>query len=420
MSDRYFPIHTATACQLKWTWSTVRLYSGTTSSCHRTDSDSFNIDNFDDFHNTEKKIKSRETMLSGQWPGQGCEYCRDIEATGAQSDRLYQLQIPNQYPVELDIDTLAVKVTPRIVEVYLDNVCNMSCIYCWDGYSSKIRQENEKFGPFESNGIVIKNRANLVNDLDALTDRFWQWFLKNGTGLKKLIVLGGEPLYQKQFGVFLEILENHSFPDLEFSIISNLSVDPGYFQRTIERVKNLVARRKLRRFDVTASIDCFGAEQEYVRKGINLSQWKKNFEYLVSQKWIYLSFNQTITSLTIKTMPDLLEYINQLRVMNPGRKINQQLGKVQNYEYLDPGIFGSGFFTDDFDKILDTMPDDEWQYQQSKQYMKGIFDQINSNQKQSEKIDQLITYLTELDRRRGTDWKKVFPWLEKEMVTNVV
>jgi hypothetical protein len=36
MEQRYFPIKTATACQLKWNWSTLFLTTGTTSSCHRT------------------------------------------------------------------------------------------------------------------------------------------------------------------------------------------------------------------------------------------------------------------------------------------------------------------------------------------------------------------------------------------------
>ncbi len=30
-----FPIETATACQFKWTWSTLFLSVGTSSSCHR-------------------------------------------------------------------------------------------------------------------------------------------------------------------------------------------------------------------------------------------------------------------------------------------------------------------------------------------------------------------------------------------------
>ena len=94
MSDKYFPIKTQTACQLKWTWSTIQLYNGLTNSCHRVGQTVLNPDTFDHFHNTEKKINDRKLMLEGEWPTGGCEYCANIEQAGGQSDRLFQLQIP--------------------------------------------------------------------------------------------------------------------------------------------------------------------------------------------------------------------------------------------------------------------------------------------------------------------------------------
>ena len=76
MSNKYFPIKTETACQLKWNWSTIRLYNGATSSCHRVDSDLITVDTFDSFHNTPKKLSDRQLMLDGKWPTGGCEYCQ--------------------------------------------------------------------------------------------------------------------------------------------------------------------------------------------------------------------------------------------------------------------------------------------------------------------------------------------------------
>ena len=70
--DKIFPIKTETACRLKWGWSTIYLSLGETASCHRCNRHEFDLDTFD-FHNTEEKVKSREMMLEGKWPGQGCE-----------------------------------------------------------------------------------------------------------------------------------------------------------------------------------------------------------------------------------------------------------------------------------------------------------------------------------------------------------
>ena len=130
MPNKFFPIETDTACQLKWNWSTIRFYNGITSSCHRAGFDQLDVDNFDQFHNLPKKIADRKLMLEGKWPGGGCEYCKNIEDSGHKSDRHLHLTMPDQVPPELEYDLTAVEVTPQIVEIYFDNVCNMSCLYC--------------------------------------------------------------------------------------------------------------------------------------------------------------------------------------------------------------------------------------------------------------------------------------------------
>lgn len=414
---QYFPIKTETACQLKWTWSTIHLYIGKTNSCHRVDTTEIDPEDFDNFHNTPKKLSDRQIMLQGQWPTGGCEYCKNIEQAGGTSDRMFQLQIPGLVPKELEVDPLATRVTPRIVEVYLDNVCNMSCIYCWDGFSSKIQAENTKFGRFEKGNIVIDNIATKNKNFEKLSEKFWQWMQNNYSDLRRLHVLGGEPLYQRQFETCLEFLETHKNPELEFNIVTNLKVSPVKLQNFIERMKTLVADRRIGRVDITCSIDCWGNEQEYIRHGIDMQQWQQNFDYLVEQSWITLNINQTITVLGIKSIPELIKFINQRR--SESRPIGHYFMSCVNRPQLYPGIFGPGFFDQDFEKILVEMPDDTWQHQHAKEMMKGLQLEFNSSQKNNQQLENLKIFLDEIDRRRNLNWKQVFPWLEKEL-ENVV
>jgi hypothetical protein len=72
-----------------------------------------------------------------------------------------------------------------------------------------------------------------------------------------------------------------------------------------------------------------------------------------------------------------------------------------------PDIFGAGVFEEDFERILNLMPDEH-----TRNHMAGIAQQITSAPRNSERINQLKVYLTELDRRRGTDWQQTFPWLK--------
>jgi len=414
--NKYFPIKTETACQLKWTWSTVYLYNGTTNSCHRVGKTDFDVDDFKSFHNTPKKIADRELMLDGQWPAGGCEYCRKIEDAGGSSDRMLHLQIPDLTPPELDHDPHAVTVTPRIVEVYFDNVCNMSCIYCSDVFSSKIQHENKKFGRFEKNGLVIDNYTTKHNRFSEITEKFWQWMDDNYSTIRRLHILGGEPFYQQQFDICLDFLYNRVNADLEFNIVSNLMIDPEKFKQQIYRIKDLVSKRKIKRFDLTASIDCWGAEQEYIRHGLDLEQWRKNFEFLVSERWITLNVNQTLSALSIPSTVELIKYVNQQRQT---RKIGQYFMTVTEPSYLNPDIFGRNYFAQHFDAILSAMPTGDWSLEEAKKYMAGIKSQVTSADKNLNEIVKLRTYLDELDRRRNQSWRTTFPWLT-EVLDNVV
>lgn len=412
MTHKYFPIKTKTACQLKWTWSTIFLSVGVTNSCHRVSPSTIDPGNFEQFHNIESKIVERKLMLEGRWPSNGCEYCQSIEESGGSSDRMLHLAIPNLVPPELDINPTAVNVTPRIVEVYFDNTCNMSCIYCSDAASSQIEQENIRFGYFQKNGLEIKNAWSKHQYADQLTKAFWTWMEKNSVNLRRLHVLGGEPFYQHQLETCLCFLESSVNPELELNIITNLKISQEKLATFLQRIKQLVKQKRIKRFDLTASIDCWGEEQEYIRYGLDLCSWAKNFDYVAKQEWITLNINQTINALSIKSMVPLIEYINQHKAH---REIGQHFITCTRPSYMYPGIFGKGFFDKDFDKILKTMGGDTWQEKEAKAYMEGIQKEISAHDRNETELLKLKTFLTEIDRRRNLNWQKTFPWLVLEL-----
>ena len=416
MADKYFPIRTATSCQLKWNWSTLYLYGGHTASCHRTGWGRLTPATFNTFHNTEKKQEERRRMLAGEWPEESCGYCRTIEESGGYSDRMFSLDIPNQSPMELEINPTTTTISPTILEVFFNNTCNLACLYCIPELSSKINQENKMFGRFENSGIILDIEPKDKNYHEMLRE-FWKWFDINSHSLKRFNILGGEPFYQAEFDQILTYFENNPHKELELGIITNLMISPGILEKNIKRFKNLLALRHLKRIDITCSIDCWGSEQEYVRYGINLDTWIQNFEYLISHKWLTVNINQTISVLTIKTMPALLE---KLITWRKQRNIGHFFSEVTPQpSYLMPGIFGSTMFSNDFQHILSLMPTTHEQDKKAQYYMQGIATHIAASQKQPDEIKKLQIFLNEKDRRRGTNWQTTFPWLTKEM-NNVV
>jgi len=413
MGDKYFPIRTATSCQLKWNWSTIYLYTGTTLSCHRSSASTITSDTFDTFHNTKKKQQDRALMLNGQWPSDsGCYYCKKIEQSGGSSDRIRHLNIPNQAPSELESDPTLTAVQPTILEIFFSNQCNLACVYCDPSVSSRINSEYKKHGKFEKNGVVLQPLS-IDTDYPTMLEKFWSWMKQYSSGLVRFTIAGGESFYQPELETCLEYFESTSHPNLELCIITNLTLPPEKLEKFIQRFKNLVKTRKLKRMDLTCSIDCVGAEQEYTRHGMNVNKWIVNFERLLQERWLTLNINQTISVLTIKTMPELIE---KLKIWKLSHKIGHHFSVVApGPTYLVPNILGNKVFEKDFQTLLDIMSTQTDEDLRAKTYMQGIAQGYSQSQPDIEQMLQLKTFLIENDRRRGTSWTTTFPWLEKEL-----
>lgn len=401
LTNKRFPIETATACQLKWTWSTLYLTLGMTASCHRTDPHRFDVDKFD-FHNTPSKIQDREHMLAGQWPVRGCNYCKDIETAGGQSDRLTNLDFPGIHaPPELDHTPRATAVTPRMLEVYFDNTCNLKCIYCGPHFSSLWDAENIKYEqrPFVKDPNLEKNKQ-----------KIFQWLRENRHNLTVFNILGGEPLYQDELQQCLDLFRQYPAPELKLQIFTNLNTKLTRLQNVVSQVRELIDSECLREFEVTASLDCWGAPQEYVRYPLDLGVWEANFEFLISQPWINLIINSTVTPLTVKTLPDLLAKINAWNTVRP---VYHYQNSVNGPDHMFIDIFGN-VFQQDFDRALALKPVNTPEQKSSKQYLAGIAKQAASQQPNVEKITKLFDTLNTLDSRRSTNWRATFPWLVDE------
>jgi organic radical activating enzyme len=416
---KIFPIHTETACVLKWAWSTIYLKQGKTASCHRTDHSTIDPNNFAGFHNHPDKIAARKLMLDGKWPKAGCQYCEKIENAGGMSDRQlrsYEGEItitPEELfdnPTQLDVD-------PTILEIYFNNVCNMACVYCGSHFSSKWEEENKKYGVFKQGTVIVGLNKPLNLNYDKMLADFWKYLEENNRykKIKSYQILGGEPFYQKEFDTSIEFWENHPNPDMTFTIITNLKVPHKRFCEYVARFEKMVSEGKLAQLRITGSLDAWGPQEEYVRWGLDLKEWEENFTYCLDKPWIVLTINSAISALTIKTMPKLIEQMNkwnqQILHFN---KIYFSFMSVTDPLWLRPEIFGAGVFDEDFKRILGVMPTATPSDIATKEHMAGIFKQVENHPRDLGRINDLKVYLTELDRRRGTNWKELFPWLDQE------
>ena len=418
-TNKVFPIQSKTACLLKWSWSTVFLGTGKTSSCHRVDQDTITPETFNTFHNTPAKLKAREMMRRGEWPQAGCQYCEEIETAGGVSDRLYQLSSMHySVPHELEHDPSANNVTPTMLEVYFTNTCNMSCLYCGPHFSSVWEAENNRHGEFVHGPIklITTDKVHFNQHYDQMLEEFWSWLELNYQHLGHFSVLGGEPFYQKELEQVIDFFDTHPNPKLSLNLVSNLKVDPTKFKKIIDRMMKLRSEKKLLEIQITGSLDCWGPEQEYVRWGLDLKEYTANMEYMLT-KDITICINGAINALSIKTTAEYIEKINYWNSIrrqynpDPHSHIYYSFMTVNYPLYMKPDIFDSELFAKDFERILSVMPQDTENQRGNYEHMKGIATHIAAGTKNTEMINNLKVYLNEIDRRRGTNWRKLFPWL---------
>jgi organic radical activating enzyme len=410
------------ACQLKWTQSTIYLTDATSASCHKAGFGNYITDNGElNFHNTPNKIEDRRKMLRGEWPGNGCEHCKHIEQAGGESDRTIHLEMEGTTaPPELETDPEAVEVTPRILEVYWGNTCQQACIYCDAHYSSTIQQEEKRFGDFNQEGVRLRDTWKKNPDIEKHTELLFNWFEKHLHKLHKIIVLGGEPFLQKETFRFIEFLEKGNYPDLTLVFFSNHNMDHERFKKWMDRLDVLKKSNRLDKIQIFFSCDALGPEGEYVRTGLDLKVAIKNFEHILHNTDIEQGINSALTVTAVPGMPALAKYINECSKIKP---IYWSMTKAANKDvdhrpYLYPGIFGSKIndwglseAIELFDVNTNGHPDSV--KVNHKKFMQGNVMEFSAETPSPIRMKQFKIYLNELDRRRGTDWTKIYPQMWK-------
>ena len=442
-----FPITKGKPCQLKWNHSTVFLTMGTTASCHRVTHDPIVIENGKiNFHNIPNKLEARRKMLKGEWPGRGCEHCKTVEDAGGNSDRMTHLNMPGiTAPPEVHKDQTAVNVTPTQLEIYFGNTCNLKCLYCNPMFSSTINAENTLHGEFVygkryyniGNHVYIPGKLEYGQELyntghseegehpaghpefiveknkELMTNKLFEWLEDNLIKLNKIIILGGEPFLQKETEKLIALIERKQCPDLTLVVFSNLTVDPIRVQNWLARMWKLVEDKKIENLQVVGSLDCWGPKAEYVRNGLNLKTFIENFEYMLYKTKITLSINSAVTSLTIPSMPELVEKINYWSKTRPVYWSMMKAGDAGR-PYLNPQIFGKDIVSLGLSKALETFDTQNDVIKQGyANNLAGIIKECENTEPNPMQMKLLKIYIKELDRRRSTNFEQTFPELAK-------
>ncbi len=421
-------------CFAKWTQSTLNLHNGYTHSCHhpiphRVDEDSI-LRNPKTLHNTVIKIQARKEMIEGKRPSE-CDYCWNIENLGKDhiSDRTYKSATEwslNRFDEIVDPKvTLSPDFMPSYLEVSFDHTCNFKCVYCFPETSSRWMEEVERHGPYnlpnwKYHDLEWLKRQKKIpikkDEYNPYTEAFWKAWPDWYQVLHTFRITGGEPLLSKHTWKVLNYIEKNPNPKLHLAINTNLCVPDKLIDRLVERMQTI--RANVKTFTLFTSLEATGQEAEYIRYGMNYVQFLQNCHKMLSVPELdRLNIMTTIGALSYSTFDKFLLEVLELRKEFSESEAKSRVGFMVNY-LRHPPFMDSRVLPDECKRFMVAgmyrvmRKNGGWLYLEEIDqlnryinYMNGVPDEVEGLR------SNLNNFLVEVDRRRGTDHKELFPLL---------
>jgi hypothetical protein len=428
-------------CVAKWKQVTLHLQTGHNHSCHHPAPHKIPLDeltaNPSALHNTKFKKLQRKMMLNGERPAE-CDYCWRVEDnSNSLSDRIFKSADKWAAPHIKDIASKPWDddVVPSYVEVSFGNVCNFKCSYCAPNVSSRWMEEIEKFGPYPTSGKF--NNLEWLKQTDQMpiphkednpyVDAFWKWWPTAYRELEHFRITGGEPLLNKNTFKILDYIIENPNPNLDFSINANMCPPDDILDKFIEKIK--LIQGKVKRFKIFTSAEAHGAQAEYIRNGMDYTQWINNIERVLTEvPSVGFTIMSTYNALSVTSYTKFLQDVLRLKTQyyKPEYK---QTAVLLDIPYLRWPPHQSIFIlTTDFATTIKEHVDFVQSYAEGTvtetyrgfdrlevERMKRIYEIFQSHNEPDTVKNQkdFIVFVDEHDRRRGTNFLDTFPEMVK-------
>ena len=230
--------------------------------------------NFATWHQSPQVIDIKRDLESNVWP-KACGQCQRIESQG-RADSM-RGNGNNAYADYKDGDIT--------LEIRPGATCNFACQTCWPEASSRVAQYHSQAGL-----IDIKN-------LDSQRMDDFDFLLPIADRIKDVVLLGGEPFYDKNCLKFLSWARQNLHSHL--MLFTNGSViDPDFLQNYPGRLT------------VIFSLDAIGRPAEYIRFGTVWSEVLENYLAVRAMPQINVRVNITCSVYNYMHLEPLIEWLS--------------------------------------------------------------------------------------------------------------
>jgi hypothetical protein len=256
-------------------------------------------------------------------------------------------------------------------------------------------------------------------------DAFWKWWPELRKTLNIMRVTGGEPTMHRSTWQLLDELDKNPMPGLELNVNSNLGTKNALIEKLSDSAKNLIDTNKIRAFKLFTSMDTWGPRAEYIRSGLDLDLWEKNFHTYLTRTNSPITFMITFNIFSVTTFKTLLEKLLEWRNQYGWyEQIAQHRVRFDTPYLRDPIQYDMNILPkDEFmpymhdslkfmkDNVDDTAGNKftTVEYEKFKRVVDYMAETVYSESKLIEGRKDFYNWFNELDERRGTDMLAVFP-----------
>jgi len=234
-----------------------------------------NIADISTWHQSESVQQQRELLKSGQWP-KSCISCQKFESQGRGDSMRGN---GNRAYAQYSNDDITLEIRPG-------NTCNFACQTCWPEASSRVAQYHSRAGLID------------INDLNSNRIDNYEFLLPVANRIKNVVLLGGEPFYDKACLKFLSWAQENLTAEIMMFTNGSL-IDFEFLKKYPGKIT------------VIFSLDAVGKPAEYVRYGTVWNDVWQNYQSVKSLANVDVRVNITCSVYNYSHMETLIDLLCQ-------------------------------------------------------------------------------------------------------------
>ena len=225
------------------------------------------------WHQSKQVTKNQIMLENGHWPA-GCVKCDQIESQGRNDSMRGN---GNQAYANYKNDDITLEFRPG-------SVCNFACQTCWPAASSRVAEFHSRAGLID------------IKSVDSTSFNNFDFLLPIAHRIKDVVLLGGEPFYDKSCLKFLSwALEN---------LTANITMFTNGSRIDFDFLKSYPSKLTL-----VFSLDAVGRPAEYIRYGTDWVEVMKNYLAVKELLKIDVRVNITCSVYNYLYIEELIEFL---------------------------------------------------------------------------------------------------------------